>query len=250
MSVPEAAVHVGFLSSAGMGHLNPCLRLAAVFLTFLFLLIPIRLHNRTLLRSSSVPPAFLLQGGNSFQRMIMEDSCKLTKLDGVFINSFEELEGEALAALNEGKVVRGLPPVYGIGPLMACEFESVDQGQRGCMSWILEWLDEQAEGSVVYVSLGSRTETRKEQIKDMALGLTECGYSFLWVVKLKKVDIEEEEGLEEVLGSELMSKVREKGVVVKEFVDQIKILGHPAVGGCEVIIKRLIEEWKKNAQVT
>ncbi|KAK7364189.1 hypothetical protein VNO80_12671 [Phaseolus coccineus] len=180
---------------------------------------------------SSVPPPFLLQGSNSFQRMIMEDSRKLLKLDGVFINSFEELEGEALGALNEGKVVRGLPPVYGIGPLMACEFESVDQGQRGSMSWILEWLDEQAEGSVVYVSLGSRTETRKEQIKDMALGLIECGYSFLWVVKLKKVDREEEEGLEDVLGSELMSKVREKGVVVKEFVDQMKILGHPAVGG-------------------
>ncbi|KAL9324319.1 hypothetical protein ACSQ67_009176 [Phaseolus vulgaris] len=174
---------------------------------------------------SSVPTAFLLQGSNSFQRMIMEDSRKLTKLDGVFINSFEELEGEALAALNEGKVVRGLPPVYGIGPLMACEFENVDQGQKGGMSWVLEWLDEQAEGSVVYVSLGSRTETRKEQIKDTALGLIECGYGFLWVVKLKRVDREEEEDLEDVLGSELMSKVREKGVVVKEFVDQIKIRG-------------------------
>ena len=180
---------------------------------------------------SSVPLAFLLQGSNSFQRMIMEDSRKLTKLSGVFINSFEELEGEELAALMEGKVVRGLPPVYGIGPLMACEFENMDQGQKGAMSWILEWLDEQAEGSVVYVSLGSRTETRREQIKDTALGLIECGYSFLWVVKLKRVDREEEEGLEDVLGSELMSKVREKGVVVKEFVDQMKILGHPAVGG-------------------
>ena len=36
------------------------------------------------------------------------------------------------------------------------------------------------------------------------------------------VDKEEEEGLEDVLGSELMGKVREKGVVVKEFVDQMK----------------------------
>jgi len=180
---------------------------------------------------SSVPPPFLLEGSNPFQRMIMEDSPNLTKLDGVFMNSFEELEGEALAALNEGKVVRGLPPVYGIGPLRAGEFENVDEGQKGCMSWILEWLNERAEGSVVYVSLGNRTKTRREQIKDMALGLIECGYSFLWVVKLKRVDREEEEDLEDVLGRELMSKLREKGVVVKEFVDQIKILEHPAVGG-------------------
>ena len=66
------------------------------------------------------------------------------------------------------------------------------------------------------------SETKKEQIKDMTLGLIECWYSFLWEVKLKMVDKEEEEGLEDVLGSELMGKVREKGVVVKEFVDQMK----------------------------
>ncbi|XP_047150177.1 UDP-glycosyltransferase 708D1-like [Vigna umbellata] len=367
MSVPEAAVHVAFLTSAGMGHLNPCLRLASVFLRHgckltliipkptvtlaesnlisrlcssfphqvtqidfnltpldpttvnttndpfflqyetirrsvhllspilsslspslsafivdVFLISPIlpivekmfcpsyihstssarmlsflsyvsvladsdpaaQPHPSTLVGDaihipgitlpiprSSVPPPFLLEGSNSFQRMMMEDSLKLTKLDGVFINSFEELEGEALVALNEGKVVRGLPPVYGIGPLMTCEFENVDQGQKGCMSWILEWLNERAEGSVVYVSLGNRTETRREQIKDMTSGLIECGYSFLWVVKLTRVDREEKEDLEDVVGSELMSKVSEKGVVVKEFVDQIEILGHPAVGG-------------------
>ncbi|XP_020207450.1 UDP-glycosyltransferase 708D1 [Cajanus cajan] len=179
---------------------------------------------------SSLPPP-LLQPNSLFESMFMEDSGKLAKLDGVFINSFEELEGEALAALNQGKVVKGLPPVYGVGPIMACEFENEEQGQRGCMGSILEWLDGKSEGSVVYVSLGSRTETRREQIKDMALGLIESGYSFLWVVKLKVVDKEEEEGLEDVLGSELMNKVKEKGVVVKEFVDQMGILGHPSVGG-------------------
>nr|KYP33871.1 Anthocyanidin 5,3-O-glucosyltransferase [Cajanus cajan] len=176
---------------------------------------------------SSLPPP-LLQPNSLFESMFMEDSGKLAKLDGVFINSFEEFEGEALAAVNEGKVVKELPPVYGVGPLMACEFENVE---RGCMSWIMKWLDGKSEGSVVYVSLGSRTETRREQIKDMALGLIESGYSFLWVVKLKMVDREEEESLEDVLGSELMKKVKEKGVVVKEFVDQMGILGHPSVGG-------------------
>ncbi|KAG4991819.1 hypothetical protein JHK87_025276 [Glycine soja] len=182
---------------------------------------------------SSVPPAILQASSNLFQRIMLEDSANVTKLNnGVFINSFEELEGEALAALNGGKVLEGLPPVYGVGPLMACEYEKGDEeGQKGCMSSIVKWLDEQSKGSVVYVSLGNRTETRREQIKDMALGLIECGYGFLWVVKLKRVDKEDEEGLEEVLGSELSSKVKEKGVVVKEFVDQVEILGHPSVGG-------------------
>lgn len=170
---------------------------------------------------SSVPPAILQASSNLFQRIMLEDSANVTKLNnGVFINSFEELEGEALAALNGGKVLEGLPPVYGVGPLMACEYEKGDEeGQKGCMSSIVKWLDEQSKGSVVYVSLGNRTETRREQIKDMALGLIECGYGFLWVVKLKRVDKEDEEGLEEVLGCELSSKVKEKGVVVKEFVN-------------------------------
>ncbi|KAL2334386.1 hypothetical protein Fmac_015599 [Flemingia macrophylla] len=179
---------------------------------------------------SSLPP-LLLHPNSLFERMIMEDSPKLSKLNGIFINSFEKFEGEALAALNEGKVAKGLPPVYGVGPIKAWEFENVEESQRGYMGPILKWLDEKSEGSVVYVSLGSKTETRVEQIKDMALGLIESGYSFLWVVKLKMVDKEEEEDLEDVLGSELMSEVREKGLVVKVFVDQMGILGHPSVGG-------------------
>ncbi|KAK7392495.1 hypothetical protein VNO78_20935 [Psophocarpus tetragonolobus] len=180
---------------------------------------------------SSIPP-LLLEPNTLFEKIFMEDSPKLKNLNGILINSFEEIEGEALAALNEGKVVEGLPPVYGVGPLMAGEYEKVDEGEgSGCMGSILEWLDKQGEGSVVYVCMGNRTATRKEQIKDIALGLIECGYSFLWVVKLKVVDKEEEEDLEEVLGSELMKKVKEKGMVVKEYVDQRKILGHPGVGG-------------------
>ncbi|XP_027359107.1 UDP-glycosyltransferase 708D1-like [Abrus precatorius] len=179
---------------------------------------------------SSIPP-LLIQPNSLFENIFMEDSPKLTKLNGVFINTFEQIEAEALAALNEGKVVKGLPPVYDVGPLMACEFEKVDQGKEGCMRSIMKWLDEHHKGSVVYVCLGNRTTTRREQIKDMALGLIECGYSFLWVVKLKVVDREEEEDLEDVLGSEMMNKVREKGMIVKEFVNQMEILGHHAIGG-------------------
>ncbi|XP_027359402.1 UDP-glycosyltransferase 708D1-like [Abrus precatorius] len=180
---------------------------------------------------SSVPP-LLLQPNSLFESILMEDSPKLTKLNGVFINTFEQIEPEALAALNEGKVVKGLPPAYGVGPLMVGEFEKVDQGDGGCMSSIMKWLDGHAKGSVVYICLGNKTAIRRQQIKDVALGLIECGYSFLWVVKLKVVDREEEEeDLEDVLGSELINKVREKGIVVKEFVNQMEILGHHAVGG-------------------
>jgi UDP:flavonoid glycosyltransferase YjiC (YdhE family) len=58
------------------------------------------------------------------------------------------------------------------------------------------------------------------------------GYNFLWVVKDKIVDKEDEEiGLDEVLGVELVEKMKEKGLVIKEWVDQTKILSHKSVGG-------------------
>lgn len=75
---------------------------------------------------SSVPP-LLLEPNSLFESIFMEDSPKLKKLSGIFINSFEELEPEALAALNDGRVVPGLPPVHAIGPLVQCEFEKVSQ---------------------------------------------------------------------------------------------------------------------------
>ncbi|CAI8593412.1 unnamed protein product [Vicia faba] len=158
---------------------------------------------------SSLPP-LILQPNSLFEKILMEDSPKLTKLNGIFMNSFEELEGETLTALNDGRVVPGLPHVHAIGPLVPCEFEKVRCSANDCTNSILKWLDEQAAGSVVYVCLGNKTETKREQIKDMANGYISCGFKFLWVVKLKVVDKEEEENLEDILGNEMMKKVNEK----------------------------------------
>jgi len=51
------------------------------------------------------------------------------------------------------------------------------------------------------------------------------------VVKDKKVDTEDNEGLEEVIGDELMERMKEKGLVVRNWVNQEDVLSHPAVGG-------------------
>ncbi|KAJ6368187.1 hypothetical protein OIU78_000715 [Salix suchowensis] len=57
------------------------------------------------------------------------------------------------------------------------------------------------------------------------------GRRFVWVVKDKKVDTEDNEGLEEVIGDELMERVKEKGLVVRGWLSQEDVLSHPAVGG-------------------
>ncbi|CAK8536627.1 unnamed protein product [Lathyrus sativus] len=180
---------------------------------------------------SSIPP-LLLMPNSLFSKIFMEDSPKLKKLHGVLINTFEGLEGNVLKALNNGKVVKELPPIYGVGPFAPCEFEKIEQNG---VATPLKWLDDQPDGSVVYVSFGSRIAIGKDQIREIGEGLVRSGYKFLWVVKDKKVDREEEEeggeGLEEVLGFELMKRIKENGLVVKKWVDQSEILSHKSVGG-------------------
>uniref|UniRef100_A0A2N9J2V5 Glycosyltransferase n=1 Tax=Fagus sylvatica TaxID=28930 RepID=A0A2N9J2V5_FAGSY len=178
---------------------------------------------------SSIPP-FLLIPNNFFANIIKEDSPKVTKLNGVLINSFEGLEALSLEVLklNGGKIVEGLPPVFAIGPLVPCEFEN---GNGECGNNQLKWLNEQPAGSVVYVSFGSRTTMSRDQIREIGHGLIGSGCKFLWVVKDKKVDKEEEEGLDKVVGLELMESLKENGLVVKDWVDQGEILSHKAVGG-------------------
>ena len=174
---------------------------------------------------SSIPPLLLIPD-NIFANIFKVDSPKVTKSNGVLINTFEGLEALSLELLNGGKVVEGMPPVFAVGPLVPCDFEKGELGNNQ-----LKWLNEQPVGSVVYVSFGSRTAMSRDQIREIGHGLIRSGCRFLWVVKDKKVDKEEEEGLEEVVGHELMESLKAKGLVVKSWVDQGEILGHKAVGG-------------------
>ncbi|KAK4283301.1 hypothetical protein QN277_000266 [Acacia crassicarpa] len=178
---------------------------------------------------SSIPPPLLVPD-SLFAKIFFQDSSHLKKLDGVLINSFKELEPETIDAINGEETLRKLlPPVFDIGPFMPCEFEKVDnENSADCP---LKWLDEQPEDSVVYVSFGSRTAMKRDQIREIGDGLMRSGCRFVWVVKDKPVDREEEEELEEVVGHELMVKLKKKGLVVKTWVDQREILGHRSVGG-------------------
>ena len=71
-----------------------------------------------------------------------------------------------------------------IGPLFADRQFHKPVGQflpedTGC----LEWLDAQADRSVVYVAFGSFTVFNPRQFEELALGLELAGRPFLWVVR-------------------------------------------------------------------
>ncbi|KAG6708621.1 UDP-glycosyltransferase 708G1-like [Carya illinoinensis] len=184
----------------------------------------VKIPGCTPITRSSFPPSLLIPD-NLFGKIFKDDGREVNKLNGFLVNTFEGLEAETLEALNGGKVLKGLPSVFPVGPFPPFEFERGDCGDQ------LKWLDDQPAGSVVYVSFGSRTAMSRDQIREVGDGLITSGCRFLWVVKDKKVDKEEEEGLDEVVGLELMERMKAKGLVVKKWVDQPQILGHSSVGG-------------------
>nr|QJW39181.1 C-glucosyltransferase [Iris domestica] len=181
------------------------------------------------LPKASVPP-LLRNPNHPFTVGFLESGRALPEADAILINTFNALEPEALSALNAGRVVQGLPPVAAVGPLL-----ELPSGPAPPPAW----LDLQPAGSVVYVSFGNRTAMGREQMRELGLGLEMSGCRFLWVVKTKKVDRDEEEEKEakgrrlelEVLGEGYSERVGGRGLVVSGWVEQVEVLRHRAVGG-------------------
>ncbi|KAF6147672.1 hypothetical protein GIB67_003003 [Kingdonia uniflora] len=181
----------------------------------------IHINDSLTIPKSWLPPP-LLDPTHLFATQFVANGKQIIESAGILINTFEGLETESLQSLNRGNIVKGLPQMIPVGPLAPCDFE---RGQG------LPWLDNQPDNSVVYVSFGSRTSMSREQIKELGNGLLTSGYKFLWVVKDKKVDKDDEDGVEEIVGHEFIEKAKDKGLVVKTWVDQVGILSHQAVGG-------------------
>ncbi|KAL0003752.1 hypothetical protein SO802_011313 [Lithocarpus litseifolius] len=71
---------------------------------------------------SSIPHLLLIPN-NIFANIFKVDSPKVTKSNGVLINTFEGFETPSLELLNGRKVVEGMPPVFAVGPFVPCDFE-------------------------------------------------------------------------------------------------------------------------------
>ncbi|KAF5203104.1 Udp-glycosyltransferase [Thalictrum thalictroides] len=178
----------------------------------------------TMVSKSWLPPPLVIDATGFFATQFVENGKNMVQHNGILMNTFDALEPESLKAINEGKVVNGFPPVISIGPLVPCEFEKQQVSS-------LAWLDEQPDGSVVYVCFGNRTALSREQLRELGVGLVKSECRFLWILKDKKVDKEDVAEIDEVLGKGFVESVKDKGLVIKSWVDQDGVLSHRAVGG-------------------
>ncbi|KAK7303222.1 hypothetical protein RJT34_14124 [Clitoria ternatea] len=138
---------------------------------------------------------------------------------GILVNSFYELEPTFVDHVN----THYSPKSWCVGPFCFAETTSsrkVDDSVKP--NWMM-WLDKRGreKRGVVYVAFGSQAEISREQVEEIAIGLEESRVCFLWVIRKEEWGLAE--GFEE--------RVKERGVVVREWVDQREILRHESVEG-------------------
>ncbi|CAH1418421.1 unnamed protein product [Lactuca virosa] len=96
----------------------------------------------------------------------------------------------------------------------------------------LEWLDKQAQDSVIYVSFGTTTSLSDDEIRELANGLEKSKQKFIWVIRdADKGDIFNGEVRRVELPKGFEERLQEKGLVVREWAPQLEILSHPSTGG-------------------
>lgn len=142
----------------------------------------------------------------------------------ILVNTFDELEPEALKAISKFNFVS-------VGPLIPSAFwdgnDSFDTSFAAdlfqCSKDYINWLDTKPKSSVVYVSFGTIAVLRKGQMVEIAKGLLDSGCPFLWVIR------EDENHNEDNEFMKLREELEQQGVIVP-WCSQVEVLSHPSVG--------------------
>ncbi|KAK7350401.1 hypothetical protein VNO77_08995 [Canavalia gladiata] len=173
-------------------------------------------------------------------KLFLQRSKQYFDVDGILVNSFMEMEGEASKAVSkqEGSVntkTSTKPHVHHIGPII----QTGPSGPKNGWDCLL-WLDNQPPNSVLYVSFGSGGTLSQEQINELALGLELSKHKFLWVNLKAPNDrasatyLNGEDGMDNdplhFLPLGFLERTKGQGLVMSGWAPQIDVLGHNSVG--------------------
>ncbi|CAH9127492.1 unnamed protein product [Cuscuta epithymum] len=164
----------------------------------------------------------------------------MSSAHGAIVNSFSEMEPEFVEEYKR-KFHHGR--VWCVGPVSLSTHQSVqdqpalEEGKAVMKKnesgeekeQCLKWLDSQAPGSTIYISLGSLARLTTEQMTELALGLELSGRPFIWA--LGRADEQLDAFEEWVLADGFEERTRGRGVLVRGWAPQLHILSHPSTGG-------------------
>ncbi|CAN6249687.1 unnamed protein product [Urochloa humidicola] len=149
---------------------------------------------------------------------------------GMLMNTSRALEGEFIDFI-AGQLAAGGKKVFSIGPVNPMlDVRKLKQGtaRHEC----LDWLDKQPAASVLYVSFGSTSSLRGEQIEELAMALHGSKQRFIWVLRDADrgnvfVDDSGESRHAKFLPT-FTKEIEGTGLLITEWAPQLDILAHPS----------------------
>ncbi|KAG2690674.1 hypothetical protein I3760_09G199500 [Carya illinoinensis] len=171
---------------------------------------------------------------SKWYKLFLRHAKRLPLAEGIMVNTFIDLEGRVIKALEEDEV--GYPPIYPVGPIIQSGSGTDDEDDG---SGSLRWLDNQPGGSVLFVSFGSGGTLSSNQINELALGLELSGQKFLWVARCPNNESANAAYLKNQshddplasLPQGFLARTKGQGLVVPFWAPQAQILSHASTGG-------------------
>ena len=158
--------------------------------------------------------------------------------DGLIVNTWDDMEPKTLRSLQDPKLLGRIArvPVYPIGPLC----RPVDPSKTNHP--VLDWLNQQPDESVLYISFGSGGSLTAKLLTKLAWGLEQSQQRFVWVVRppidgsscsayLSANGGGTKDSTPEYLPEGFVTRTSDRGLVVPSWAPQAEVLAHRAVGG-------------------
>ncbi|KAL5974566.1 hypothetical protein ACLOJK_031236 [Asimina triloba] len=156
---------------------------------------------------------------NGMSDMERVEQCMGRSSDLILIKTSRQIEAKYIDYFSH-LVQKEMVPV---GSLVQCS-AAYDRSDH-----FVEWLESKERSSVVFVSVGTEYFMCKEERDEVAHGLELSNVNFIWVVRFHEE--EKKTAMDEALPFGFLERVGSRGMVVQGWAPQLRILGHPSVGG-------------------
>ncbi|KAK1631152.1 hypothetical protein QYE76_005467 [Lolium multiflorum] len=146
---------------------------------------------------------------------------------GLVMNTCRELEGDFIDAIavHPSSMDQKIFAVGPLNPLLDGSTRTSGETRHECM----EWLDAQPPASVLYVSFGTTSSFRGEQIVEMAAALKGSKQRFIWVLRdadRANIFADSGESRHDKLMTEFTTETEGTGLVITGWAPQLEILAH------------------------
>lgn len=173
-------------------------------------------------------PSFVSDMGSypAMLGLLVNQFSNFRKADWILFNTFDKLEEQIVKWMASQR-----SSIKTIGPTIPSKFldkrleDDKDYGlslfkpnAEACM----KWLDTKPKASVVYASFGSLASLSQAQMEEIAWGLKNSNYYFLWVVRSSEQGKLPSNFIDE-------TSAEKKGLIVN-WCSQLQVLAHQAVG--------------------